>query len=722
LIWIKRLWLLCVPIILCLVFVCWKIENEGARVNATFAQKKIAQAIGPTATTLDWAAYVAPFAGGGARGLVDGSLNLARFSDPFGIAVDGDGNVYVSDGGDSNRIRKITPAGIVSTLAGSTEGFVDGTTDAAFNTPSGIAVDAAGNVFVADTGNNAIRKITPQGVVSTLAGDGKAGYRDGAANQAQFNGPIGIAVDHGGNIYVADTYNDRIRMISVAGQVTTLAGSNTPGYQDGMGGNALFDTPCALAIDGNNKLYVADTRNDAIRIVTLEGQVTTLVQAEHDAKWRRPLGLAATTDGYLYVGEMGHGRIMQIAPDGEVRGLTGVGIDFPIGDDTALRFATPAGIALTKDGALLVSDSIKSVVRKVMPKTSIDTAPVTAKNELIAVPASSPAPTPTTTPTSFPWPLKPQYEAHEVVGTVGEVRGRNDGDSRDHFHAGLDVHANLGTPVLAIAAGKVSDPLAAWGYDELNEGVSINGISYVHIRVGRDESAQALDPARFILAKTADGKPRVRVRRGTRFLAGDTLGTINRMYHVHLGYSEEGVTKNPLKLKFAGYVDRMKPTIEGIQLVDADGNALKEKKAGRLLVSRDATSLSLIVSAYDQADGDAARRRLGLFSVGYQILQADGKPVAGYEKPVVNIEFSQLPPDDESVKIAYADGSGETVHGSKVTRFLYIVTNKVRDGQAQPGSLDVAGLTEGAYIIRVFANDYAGNVATANRDLPIYIK
>ena len=140
----------------------------------------------------------------------------ARFDDPWDIVVMEDGTRYVADAGDSNRIRRIAPDGMVSTLAGGTEGFADGTgTAAAFNTPSAIARDLDDNLYVADTGNHAIRRITPQGVVTTVAGTGEAGYRDGPAAQAQFNGPIGVAVDGRGRILVADTFNHRIREITL---------------------------------------------------------------------------------------------------------------------------------------------------------------------------------------------------------------------------------------------------------------------------------------------------------------------------------------------------------------------------------------------------------------------------------------------------------------------------------------------------------------------------
>src|SRR5205085_149268 len=157
-----------------------------------------------------------------------------------------DGTLYVADGGASNLLRKLTPQGAVTTIAGSAEGDADGAgASVAFDTPSGLALDDAGNLYVADTGNNRIRKVAPDGQVTTIAGDGTAGYADGAATTARFNAPIGVAVTHEGRIYVADTYNDRIRLITPAGQVSTVAGAGQPGYADGAAAVALFDTPCA---------------------------------------------------------------------------------------------------------------------------------------------------------------------------------------------------------------------------------------------------------------------------------------------------------------------------------------------------------------------------------------------------------------------------------------------------------------------------------------------
>lgn len=641
------------------------------------------------------------------------------YADPFGVALDRAGNLYLADAGDHNQIRKIAADGVQTILAGHGEGYVNGTgAQAVFHTPSGIAFDPAGNLIVADTGNHAIRKVSMQGVVTTLAGSGVAGFQDGPAGQAQFNGPIGVAVDKAGNVYVADTYNDRIRKIAPDGSVSTLAGG-FPGLADGPGAAAMFDTPTGIAIDPQGNLFVADTQNGAIRKLGADGQVSTLAVTDKEADdplLRRPLALALTADGFLYVGDMARGRILQLAPGGELRGLTGIGIDIQIGDATSVRFGRPAGLALDKHGALYVADATARVVRKVSARA--EGAPPSR-----AAPAPAPAPAQAPRTGSFPWPFAPQNGRHEVVGIVGEVRGSYDGESRDHFHNGLDIQANMGVPVLAVADEKVASPLPNWAYDGLGEGIAVDRFAYLHMRVGRTIGNAPLDAERFAILNDEKGKPyRVRVRRGTRFHVGDKLGTVNRMFHVHLVERTPRGEANALALPFPGLQDLVIPHIAGIELHDQAQKRLVAKQGKRLLVPRDAGPLAIVVDAYDQTDGNAARRKLGLYKVGYQLLAADGAPLAGFEKPRVNIEFNRLPPDQESVKVAYADKSGITVYGSASTRFLYVVTNTVRDGAAAAGSWDPAQLAPGDYTIRILAADFAGNEAVAGRDLAITVK
>jgi sugar lactone lactonase YvrE len=687
---------------------------------------RVVSKAGPRPTVMGWPALVTTLAGDGRIGYADGAAGQARFADPFGLALDPVGNLYVADAGDNNRIRRITPDGIVSSFAGSAEGFADGqATAASFNTPSGLAIDGAGNVYVADTGNNAIRKINPQGLVTTLAGNGSAGYRDGAAGQAQFNGPVGVAVDKQGNVYVADTYNDRIRLVTVDGQVKTLAGGAAPGYQDGPALSALFDTPCAVAVDGNGEVFVADTKNNAIRKLSSDGQVTTLARAATDERselLRRPMGLALTHDGYLYVTEGARGRIIQLAPGGELSSLKDLGADSAYSTDAAVRLRAPAGIALGRDGSLYVADAARRMVRRVSPHEASQLTAQELAQQAAEQSAIPPMPQ-QAGKAEFLWPVKPQNAWHEIVGTVGEVRGNYDGESRDHFHAGVDVQADMGEPVLAVAAEKVSSPLPNWGFGSLSEGISLDTLSYIHMRVGRTVKNQAIDPVRFQMLDDDKGRPaRVRVKRGTRFKIGDTLGTVNRMFHVHLDYSPYGVAENALALRFIDFADSVAPHIDGIQLFDQAGRRYSKKRNGRVLVPRDPAGASIVVDAYDQMDDNLARRRLGLYKLGYQILHADGSPVSGFEQPLVNLEFNRLPRDREAVKIAYADSSGITVYGSAATRFLYVATNTVRDGRAKAGAWRTADLPAGDYVVRIFAADFAGNQAKSGRDLPITIE
>ena len=205
----------------------------------------------------------------------------ARFCNPQGVATDSTGNVYVADTFNC-AIRKITPAGVVSTLAGTagTCGSVDGPGSAAsFNYPQGIAADNTGNTYVADSTNCTIRKITSAGVVSTLAGTaGACGSADATGAAARFNYPVGVAIDSAGNVDVADTNNCTIRQITPAGVVSTLAGAaGVAGSADGMASSARFSGPTGIAIDGTDNLYVADLGNNTIRKITPAGVVTTVV-------------------------------------------------------------------------------------------------------------------------------------------------------------------------------------------------------------------------------------------------------------------------------------------------------------------------------------------------------------------------------------------------------------------------------------------------------------
>jgi sugar lactone lactonase YvrE len=667
-------------------------------------------------TQAGWHARVTTLAGDGLPGALNGGGRRTRFADPFGVVLDQDGNLYVADGGDNNTIRKIDANGAGTVLAGGMEGYAEGKGAAAsFNTPSGMAIDAAGNLYVADTGNNAIRKITPDGTVSTLAGDGLAGDKDGKGAGAQFNGPVGVALDGAGNVYVADTYNDRIRRIAPDGTVTTIAGGKRAGKADGPAAQALFDTPTGIAINADGELFIADTANHAIRKLGKDGMVSTIAAAredDRDSLLRSLVGIALTKDGFLYIASSAHGRVAQITPAGEPVALKDV--DHPAqpgyGADGGVRLYSPRGIALAKDGSLFVTDGATFRLHHI-EMVSGDAEPV----------PDGPAPGLPSHSATMQWPVKPQNKPHEVVGLLGEVRGNFDGESRDHFHTGLDVQAAIGTPVQAVTAGKVTDPRASWGYGELSEGLAFGGMQYVHMRVGRDPRDKALDP-RFLLSKNEKGVAHsVRVKRGTRFEQGETLGTINRMAHVHLDYKPNGGPLNPLLLPFIDLEDTIAPEINGISVVGADGKPLSEKRDGRLVIPQRLKEVQIVVDASDQINGNQKRRRLGVYKLGYQLLNQDGDTIPGMTEPLITQQYDRLPRNREAVKLAYAANSGITVHGASETRFAYAVNNKLINGKLTPGAWKVGQLGPGNYILRITAEDYAGNAANRNRDLAVTI-
>ena len=321
---------------------------------------------------------------------VSGWGTHARFPNPSGIAIDAAGNLYVTSGHYTSiphRIHKITPKGEISAFAGGDPGFADGQGSAArFHDPRGIAVDAAGNLYVADEMNSRIRKVTPKGEVSTLAG-GKAGFTDGEGSAAQFRRPFGIAIDVAGNLYVADTGNYSIRKVTPKGEVGTFAGGN-PGFADGQGSVAQFADPRSITIDAAGNLYVAGNKwDDRIRKITPKGEVSTLTSSdklsfvdERQGSDTRsdyipppPSGIAIDAAGNLYVADTGNNRIRKVTPKGEVSTLAGGEYGFADGQGSAARFDEPHGIAIDTAGNLYVADYRNHRIRKITPKGKVST-------------------------------------------------------------------------------------------------------------------------------------------------------------------------------------------------------------------------------------------------------------------------------------------------------------------------------------------------------------
>jgi streptogramin lyase len=372
------------------VFAGWSGSQSGSSTNLEVVMNgsQFAQAnFDPPGTVLF---TFSTLAGAASPGSADGAGSAARFNDPSGVAVDGAGNVYIADTY-NNTIRKMTPAGVVTTLAGSAgnSGGADGAgAGAQFNGPAGVAVDGAGNIYVADTYNNTIRKVTPAGVVTTLAGQaGNSGAADGAGPNAQFYNPSGLAVDRAGNVYVADSGNSTIRKVTSAGFVTTLAGAaGNSGSADGTGTNAQFSGPLGVAVDAAGNVYVADSQNNTIRKVTAAGVVTTLAGDPNsgagssdgtgaNAQFSDPSGAAVDGAGNLYVADGYNNTIRKVTSAGVVTTLAGSAgnAGSADGSGSSASFSYPSGVAVTGGGVLYVADSYNNTIRKVTAAGAVTT-------------------------------------------------------------------------------------------------------------------------------------------------------------------------------------------------------------------------------------------------------------------------------------------------------------------------------------------------------------
>jgi sugar lactone lactonase YvrE len=297
----------------------------------------------------------------GTFGFKDGAASVAQFRDPYGLVVAASGDIYITDS-NNNRIRKITPAGVVSTFAGKgTIGSINGAGNIAqFNYPHGLALDGAGNMYVADAGNNKIRKITPDGVVSTLAGDGVAGFVNGTGANAEFDFPDGITLDAAGNVYVSDGNNGCIRKITPAGVVSTF-------------GDAVLGFPEGIVRDAAGNFYTADVEHSLIYKTSAAGEATVLAGstfglvdgAGGKAKFLNPEGLAIDAAGNLYVGDLGNNAIRKITPDGVVSTIGGNQTHGAInGPGPDARFYNPSGITADALGNIYVGDTVNSLIRK----------------------------------------------------------------------------------------------------------------------------------------------------------------------------------------------------------------------------------------------------------------------------------------------------------------------------------------------------------------------
>jgi sugar lactone lactonase YvrE len=649
-----------------------------------------------------------------------------RFGEAFGIVAAPDGTIYFSDG-DGGYVWQIAPDGARKIIAKN------------LNTPSAIALDKGSALVVADTGSHTIKRVEPQsGRVTIIAGtENQSGFADGIGSNALFNGPVGVAVAPDGTIFIADTYNDRIRAIDAEGHVRTIAGGDAPGFKDAATGmDARFDTPCGIAVDTDGSLVVADTGNHRLRRVLMNGAVTTIAgtgaQGVHDgtlteASFNEPTGVSVDTDGTIYVADAGGSaiRICRLGFWRQVSTLVGyASAGLMDGTLERARLSRPTGVAVSMDGTLLIADSGNQLVRAVLREGGSQGFELTPerlealRTKVLEFRNAAPP----------RWPYDPPLKPREIAATFGEIRGEIKEGEDAWFHNGLDVPGAYGETARIVRSEKILRPLSVEGVGSARERIRFPTLGYIHLRVGRSQDDRAFDDERFRLRLDDSGKVvGVRVRRGAEFKAGDAVGTLNNQNHVHLIAGRTGAEFNALAaLELPGVKDTVAPVIEkdGVRLLDHEGKEFgalysdgsKDQKGASASVTVRG-DVRIVVRAYDQMDGNAARRRLGLYQLGYQVLKMDGQPAPGFEEPRVNISFENLPDDGRSVAIAYATGSRSGATGETI--FAYIVTNKVRDREALEDYWHASQLPEGEYLLRVFAADFFGNRTT--RDVPVRV-
>jgi sugar lactone lactonase YvrE len=614
-----------------------------------------------------------------------------EIGEPFGIA-EKNGELFVSDG-DTGRVLRISGAETFSVL-----------TDK-LNTPSAIAFDQNGNLIVADSGAHAIKLVKiASGEVELIAGvEGEKGFADGDAKSAKFNAPIGIAVSENGKIYVADTYNDKIRIIQ-NGRVSTLAGSDE-GFSDGVGIAAKFDTPCGIAVTNDGRLLVADSGNYRIRVVEENGKTWTLAGQNrqeltdgllNQASFVQPTSISVDDFGTIYVADGDAIRAIGRRPIPYVETITGTRTGLSDGNLNASKFNRPSGLTFDKKGNLYVADSDNQVVRVL---TANDLGTKISNEEIVALRYS---------PEEFRqlseprWTYDPPDKAREIAGTLGEIRGEiEDENSQAWFHNGLDIVGGYGERAKFIRSEKVLNPFAVQNFATLRELIRMPTLGYIHIRLGRNANSGVFDDSRFEFSVN-DQKQLVglRVPRGTKFDAGESIGTLNSMNHVHLVVGRHGSEMNALDaLILPGIGDSRVPTIEKVTLFDENWRELEIGNSPLKLTAK----TRIVVKAYDQMDGNADRRRLGVYKLGYQVLKADRSPVDDVKW---TISFDRFPAD-EALKFTYAKGSKSGATGETV--FNYIVSNNVNGDGFQENFLDTSTFENGEYLLRVFAADFFGN-------------
>jgi sugar lactone lactonase YvrE len=659
------------------------------------------------------------------------TLALARTSDeqvknyhePFGIAVNQTGDIYFSES-NSGRVYRIPASGYSKqSLSQETIVAAEG-----FETPSAIAFERDGKMIVANTGAHTIARIDFKTYKwRTIAGkDGVSGFTDGSGKEARFNGPVGLAVDGDGTIFVADTYNDRIRAISPEGLVRTLAGGGEPGFKDGAGEEARFDTPCGIAIARDGSLLIADTGNHRIRRVEKDGRVSTLAGTGEagigdgvpgDAEFYEPLAIAVLDADRFYVADAETIRLCILKEHGgekeSVKTIAG-GYSYGMldGELAKARINSPTGLALLPGGELVFADGGNGLMRAFVPADSKIGLRAEAESVITRPEKLRELLEPR-------WPYDPPEALRDIAGTFGEIRGERLPDQEAHFHNGVDIPGAYGETVRAIFSERVTRPLAAEGAGDIRERLRLPFFQYIHLRIGRDQNDQLLGnfaPGAITFQRAADNRiVSVRVRRGTRINAGEPIGTLNQFNHVHLVAGPPAYEINALLLlRLPGLADTVPPAIEDVTILNGRNEPLNERGKAAGVSGK----LRIAARVYDRIDGNPRYRRLGIYRLGYQVLEADGSPTPEFKEPRYNIVFDRLPEDPGAVFLAFADGSQSGYSGQTV--FNYFVTNVVRGGEAHEDFWDTSKLAAGNYTLRVIAEDHFGN--QSRRDVPVRVE
>jgi len=321
---------------------------------------------------------ISTYAGNGISGyLGDGStIAGAEFSSPEAVAIDASGNIYIADTG-NNRVRKIDTSGNLTTYAGDgTAGYLGDTaaaTAAELNKPSGLALDSSGNLYIADSANHVIRMVNTAGIISTFAGNGTGGYQgdNGLATGAELNLPTSVALDSAGNVYIADSKNGRIRKVA-AGNIITLLGSGAT--------SGILINPVSVVVDSAGNFYIADNGNKSIlkygaaALTTLAGDGNPGFGGDNGpstlAELNNPAGVAVDSSGNLYIADSNNSRIRRISPGGTITTIAGNGSFNYNGDggpatSAALNF--PHGVTVDSAGRIYVADSNNHAIRLLQP-------------------------------------------------------------------------------------------------------------------------------------------------------------------------------------------------------------------------------------------------------------------------------------------------------------------------------------------------------------------